>query len=264
MNSGDLLALYDRDQRRDIEYHGYRREATPALVRHVDLSGRRGFVLHSSLVDSSAEGAIREQIAYFDRPGQSFEWKVFDHDTPADLRTRLVAHGFEADEPEAVMVLDLETAPAAARGAIPHEVRRVTNPSALGDLVAVQTQVWGGDRGWIGRQLADELRHDVEGVSVYVAYDAGVPVSAAWIHFTRESPFANLRGGSTLPSHRGRGFYSALLAARVEEARRRGVRYLIVDARAMSRPILARFGFQPLCVAHACVWQPTGGRTTIG
>ena len=258
----ELLALYDRDQRRDIEYRGYRREATPSLVRHVDLAGKRGFVLHSCLDGTGVEAAIREQLAYFSGLGQSFEWKVYDHDTPADLKNRLMAHGFQAEAPEVVAVLDLDASPEVAQQPTAHVVRRLTTSEALNDLVSVHTSVWGEDRGWLGRQLAAELSHDPGALGVYVAYDGKVPVSAAWIRSRPGSHFAGLWGGSTLPTHRRRGFYSALLMARVQEARRRGARYLTVDAGAMSRPILERFGFRPLCRAQSHVWVPDGSDAT--
>ena len=58
--------------------------------------------------------------------------------------------------------------------------------------------------------------------------------------------FAGLYGGGTRPDYQGRGVYLALVAARAAEARRRGHRYLTVDARETSRPILQRIGFEPL------------------
>lgn len=150
MNASELLALYDCDQRREIEHHGFRRKATATLVRHVDLSGRRGFVLHSSLDESSVEAAIREQLAHFESLGQSFEWKVYGHDTPADLKSRLMARGFQAEAPEGVVVLDLDATADAAPPPTPHDVRRLTTPEAMGDVVSVHARVWGEDRDWLG------------------------------------------------------------------------------------------------------------------
>ncbi len=68
-------------------------------------------------------------------------------------------------------------------------------------------------------------------------------MASARLFYDGRSPFASLWGGSTLASHRKRGFYTALLAVRVQEAIRRGARYLTIDASPMSRPIVARFGF---------------------
>jgi GNAT superfamily N-acetyltransferase len=53
-----------------------------------------------------------------------------------------------------------------------------------------------------------------------------------------------LCGGATLPAHRGRGLYRALLAARLREAITRQTPRLITQAGPMSRPILARLGFE--------------------
>jgi GNAT superfamily N-acetyltransferase len=73
------------------------------------------------------------------------------------------------------------------------------------------------------------------------------------MYLTPRSQFASLWGGSTLPEFRGRGLYSALLEARITEARQHGIRFLTIDAMAMSRPIAARFGFQVLTHATGCV-----------
>ncbi len=59
-----------------------------------------------------------------------------------------------------------------------------------------------------------------------------------------------------MPDHQGRGVYRALVAARAAEARRRGVRYLTVDARETSRPILERLGFQPLATVRGWTLPP--------
>ena len=259
MNSDELLALFDRDQRRDVIYHGYRRERAPGIVRHVDLAGRRGFVLHSRLDAANVEGAIRDQIESFARLGQSFEWKAYEHDPPADLKARLAAHGLRAEAPEAILVLDLASAPAALLRPATHDVRRVTGPDQMAERVSIQARVWNEDRGWLGDQLAAELRHDPESLGVYLVYDQGVPAGSAWMRTARGGPFAGLWGGSILPEHRRRGLYASLIAARAQEALHRGARYLTVDVCAMSRPILERIGFAQLTGAQGYVWEPVPG-----
>lgn len=156
------------------------------------------------------------------------------------------------------MVLDLDRAPAALMRPVAHDVRQVTDPERLGELVAIQARVGGENRNWLGHQLAEELRRTPDRLGVYLAWDEGVPASAAWIRFPPASAFASLWGGATLPGHRGRGLYSALLATRAQEARRRGLRYLTVDAGAMSRPIVERLGFERLAAARGYVWRAPG------
>jgi GNAT superfamily N-acetyltransferase len=62
--------------------------------------------------------------------------------------------------------------------------------------------------------------------------------------------FVGLYGGGTDPAWRGRGVYRALVAARSAEAKARGYRYLFVDARETSRPILERLGFEALATVR--------------
>jgi GNAT superfamily N-acetyltransferase len=136
-----------------------------------------------------------------------------------------------------------------------HEVRRITDPEAIGDVISVNARVWNEDNSWLNRKLAHDLGNTPDQISVYVAYVDGKPVSSAWMYFTPHSQFASLWGGSTLPEFRKRGLYSALLEARIVEARQRGIRFLTIDAMSMSRPIVAKFGFQILTHATGCVWK---------
>jgi GNAT superfamily N-acetyltransferase len=55
---------------------------------------------------------------------------------------------------------------------------------------------------------------------------------------------ATVNGGSVRPKFRGRGVYRALVAARLDIAREAGVAGLTVWGGDMSRPILAKLGFQ--------------------
>lgn len=57
---------------------------------------------------------------------------------------------------------------------------------------------------------------------------------------------AMINGGSVRPRFRGRGVYRALVAARLEIARREGAAGLAVWAGPMSAPTLSRLGFQPV------------------
>jgi GNAT superfamily N-acetyltransferase len=95
-------------------------------------------------------------------------------------------------------------------------------------------------------------------ISIYVAYLNAEPAACGWIRFPTNRAFASLWGGSTVPELRSRGLYRAVLDARIQEARARGTRYLTVDARSMSRPILERAGFQTLTHATACTWSAHG------
>ncbi len=258
MNIGELLALFDRQQRREVEYFGLLREVDERIVRLVPAPGHEGdgCIIWSDLRAADADAAIRRELARIQAAGRDFEWKAYAHDAPGDLVERLAAHGFAVEEREAVMLLDLESAPAWLRQPHIDEVRRILEPSGMGDVMAVQARVWGESFDWLGTSLRDELSAVPERISIYVAYADGQPVSSAWVRFHAPGDFATLWGGSTLPEYRGRGFYTALLAARALEAVRRGFRLLTVDAGEQSSPILAKLGFQLVTYAQACRWHP--------
>jgi GNAT superfamily N-acetyltransferase len=277
METEAILALYDVEQRINIEFPGVRKERRPHVIRYVSEAGGPHFILYSRLAGADVEAVIAEEQAYFGPLGE-VEWKVYAHDQPADLRERLVARGFEAEEPESLMVLDLEETlrwETAHRGkdedalqktpprtgfdrdvsAWPSgvTVRRLESASQLEDVRRIEEAVWKEDFAWVTESLATNLV--VPGyLSVYAAYVDGQPACAGWIYFHPNSQFAGLWGGSTVPEHRGRGLYSAVLAARVQEAAARGYRFLTIDASPMSRPIVERYGFRLLTMVWACNW----------
>jgi len=254
MDTKAILALYDEEQRINPEFPGVRKERRPHVIRYLSEVAGSHFILYSQLTGADVEAVIAEEQAYFGPLGE-VEWKVYAHDRPANLRERLVACGFEAEEPEAIMVLDLEEEPLRSASAPPGDVtvKRLESTSQLEDVRRIEEAVWGEDFGWMTKSLATNLA--VPGyLSVYVAYVDGRPACAGWIYFHPNSQFAGLWGGSTVPEHRGRGLYTAVLVTRVQEAAARGYRFLTVDASQMSRPILTRHGFQLLTMAWACKW----------
>lgn len=251
----NILALYEEQQRKNVEYYGTRTEQTPDVVRLVDESeDGEGAVIYSRLDESNADRVIREQIAYFEGISQDFEWKLFSYDTPSDLKERLVAAGFEVEEAESIMVLDLETASASLFEPVTADIRRITDPTQINEVVQILNQVWDDDHEMFGQFLTDEFTHNEDYLSIYIAYVDGVPASTAWIRFHETGQFAGLWGGSSLEAYRQRGLYTALLSVRAQEARRRGVRYLTIDASPMSEPIVTKYGFQLLAVSHPCKW----------
>ncbi|MBZ0302004.1 MAG: GNAT family N-acetyltransferase [Anaerolineae bacterium] len=261
MELAKLLHLYDQDQRIEIEWPGQQREMAGPVIRHVDANRKWGFIAFSRLDADSADIVIQtERDAFFQR-GYSLEWKLYTHDMPSDLGDRLAAHGFVLEEPEAIMVLDTEALPPTLQGPVSPAIRRLDDPDQVMAMLSVQQAVWEKEFDWLAEELADTLRTRPAELSVYAAYVEEVPVSSAWIRYTPHSRFASLWGGSTLSAFRGQGHYTALLAARVQEAAQRGLRFLTVDASPMSRPILEKHGFRVITWARECNWTnptPTG------
>lgn len=258
MDVSAIMQLYDQQERQQGSHSLYRREVTPDVVRHIcTLPDRLHFVIYSQLTAVSADSVIQAQIAYFQSiGGTGLEWKVYDHDQPADLKERLIAHGFQPGEAEGLLVLDLTAAPDSYWAPVTADVRRVTTPAQIQDIVRIQEQVWQSDFNWLDAQIREFIA-EPDSWSVYLAYANGKPACAAWASFPPNSQFAGLWGGSTLSEYRGRGMYTALVHTRAQEAKKRNYRFLTVDASPMSRAILEKRGFRLLTYTYPFTWAPS-------
>jgi GNAT superfamily N-acetyltransferase len=254
MDRGQLLALFDRQVRLEsfspLTDREYLPEDAPLVVRDspLDEGAGWGWISYSKLDETNADRLIQEQIDFFTRKRRNFEWKRFGHDTPPDLDARLLRHGFVEEETETVMALDLVNAKDLL-GPVSHDIRKVTTQEGLREVMILEETIWQHPFDWIETELGAELLLPGEPTVIYLAYVDGRPAAAAWMRFYEGSDFAALFGGSTLPQYRNRGLYSALLRVRAAEARRRGYRFLTVDAGDMSRPILEQRGFIALTTA---------------
>lgn len=180
---------------------------------------------------------VREEIhAHLRARGRTAcTWEVGSHATPLDLADRLLALGLEQQELAIGMVLT--EPPAVPPPEV--EVRRAESPE---DLLAA---AWIAAAGFGGPDPTEPPPPPDPDNVVYLAFLGGEPVARASASFSEHG--VTLFGGATLPDARGRGAYRALVAARWEDAVRRGTPLLVTQAGAMSRPILARLGFREVC-----------------
>jgi GNAT superfamily N-acetyltransferase len=166
-------------------------------------------------------------------------WEVGTNATPPDLVDRLLERGLVDDStPLAVGMVLTEPPTGDAPDVL---VRRATTPSERLAAASIASVAFGIPE---PECAPDEDDGDSDNV-VYVAYVDGEPVARATASFSEHG--VTLFGGATLPEARGRGAYRALVAARWEDAVRRGTPALVTQASPMSRPILRRLGFREVC-----------------
>jgi GNAT superfamily N-acetyltransferase len=254
MKKNNVLVRYDKDLRLRIMYPEARKEITNNVVRFVRKAPGMNFVSFTFANEAKLHQVIHREVEYFRPLDQPFTWKVYDHDLLPSLKDELVTHGFVPDEdPAAVMVLDLKHVPAPLQEPIAAQVRRIDTVAGLKDVIHVLDKVWGGHNTWVNDRLGGHLQ--VPGyLSIYAAYVHDQPVSIAWTYFPR-GHFATLHAGSTLAEYRKQGLYTSLLAARLKEIRERGYRFAVVEAGAMSKPIVAKHGFQQLTTVYDFEWK---------
>ncbi|GAA4238475.1 GNAT family N-acetyltransferase [Actinomadura meridiana] len=253
--SDDLLAAYDEHLRgTGVLSSGAWLERDGPLLRVV--GDHRGFITGPrDLSSHDVDALIAAQIAFFGARGEAVEWKTRGHDLPDDLPDRLQAAGFVADPTETVVIgniTDIPTAPPTPDDVV---IRRVGS-EAIPAIVAMESQVWGQDCGFMGDHLSGMLAAAPDHMAIFTAEAAGQVVAAAWMALQQDGIFASLWGGSTLKTWRGRGIYRRLVAARAHLAAERGYRYLQVDASDDSRPILERLGFQAITTTTPYIWSP--------
>jgi hypothetical protein len=254
----EILAAFDETMRMSARDPGAQTVSLDGVVLSLGRSPEvyDNYVTWSRLDEGAVDAAIDAVVARFG--GRDFEWKVFGHDTPADLGARLARRGFVADVPETMVAIALDGAREA--GPLPAGIRvaRAIDDAGFDDVGRVWDAIEEGAS--TRRALAIEHAEDPDAISISVAYDGARPVAAAWTRFHPGTPFATLWGGGTIAPCRGRGIYRALVGVRIDEARVRGFRYATVDARETSRPILERVGFVPLTGVTGYLWKKRGAR----
>ena len=225
---------------------------TDAMVVRFQTDGYCQVLANGSL-ECIADEIIEREIAYHRSIGRSFEWKLFSTDLPADLLDRLVARGFEVGIKEVVCAVDL--ANYFREGDPDIRVERVSNESQLNDFRSVAEEVFGKDFSFTTGVLAKCLADGSDAEVGFVAYDGDTPVSIGRLDRAMGGTCGGLYTGGTLPEYRCRGYYQAVVAARVAVARDVGLKYLWVDAQPTSLPILKRLGFEALVETWPCEYS---------
>ncbi len=248
------------EERRTVALDSERLEHLPHITRLCAKSNAYHLVISSQLTAETADAAIENEIQYHRSRGIDFEWKLYSHDQPPDLLHRLERHGLHPGPTEAVMIFDLTTPPPWLTTDSPPAIQRVQTPDQIQTYCHLERTIFGNKQTTREQELTEALQSNSTQYRAYIACENTLPVSIARLYTHPHSHFAGLYGGGTLPTHRHRGHYRALLAARANDALESGARYLLVDALPTSRPILERFGFQHLTNTIPCQWhaKPTG------
>jgi hypothetical protein len=262
MENSEMLAIFDKEVRRECERKHKRRQVLPQLVQYTPVDGVSGgsFISWSDLTADSADVAIQSQIDYFRELNTDFEWIYYSYDLPTDLPQRLSTYGFTAREPLALMVADINDLPVEYWTRDVSFIQCITTPEGVDEIMRMQRVVWSDDMFGLARGMKTHLENQAADLSVFAVWQDGRVVSAAWTHYLFSTSFVTLSGGSTLKEYRHRGFYTALLAVRAREASQRGFRFLQVNASPDSQPILAKHGFRCLAYSTAYKWRPKGTR----
>jgi ribosomal protein S18 acetylase RimI-like enzyme len=247
-----ILRQFDAEMRADPPPEpGVSRTWSGGVLRSI---GAYQCVGYSALSESEADQAIAAEVDFFRALGRTVEWKLYSHDQPADLAERLARAGFKPEETEHFMMRTLQADMADDRPPEGIAIRQVRDLAGLEDYVAAGGAAFERDESWVFKAYGNRLTDPT--LVLHVAYDGSRPVAAGRLELPRGRAFASLWGGGIIPGHRGRGIYRALIATRAWEALWRGYRYITVDARDTSCPILRRLGFVELAQVTGWIREP--------
>jgi GNAT superfamily N-acetyltransferase len=252
MTPAQIRDRYDDElRRRPPDAPGARIERTGSVVR--ERGTHNNVILSWRFEPGEADAVVGREARYFRDAGQRLEWKRYGHDGPPNLEAVLASHGFVPEETETLLALDLASAfiDNVARSEI--EIRRVSDPASLETYARVNERAFGAPPKSSASVLAARIFGEAADTQAFVAYLGGEPAAAGRLELPPERSFAQLWGGGTVAPYRGRGAYRALVAERARIARARGYRFLTVDAKETSRPILERLGFTALTTV--CAWN---------
>jgi len=192
----------------------------------------------------------------YSRGRKAYGWVTGPLTRPHDLGERLVASGFtKADEMAGMVLTDLAV-PIAVDPKI--EVREATlhEAQAASEMMA---RAYGmpEEVARFFNVLLAMTDSKVQNRGYFAYLDGGSePVGWSYLVFLPDSPIVLLGGAATLPEHRGRGIYSALVAKRLADAHADGRRAAVIQAvRSTSAPIAAKLGFREVCRLEFYAWE---------
>ncbi|GAA1948188.1 GNAT family N-acetyltransferase [Agromyces allii] len=256
-----LLQAYDDQLRTDAETPSAIAVERLGPLRLVTFAGGRGFVTYRDLGGADAAGIaelVAGAVAHYEAAPEitRFEWKTRGHDVAPGLHETLLAHGFEADEPESIMIG--EAAGLTAEVPLPDGIalRRIGEESDVRAMSAMQDEVFGDP---VSDAMADALLRRLaldDGMELWVAETSdGEIVSAGRLEPVADTDFAGIWGGATREPWRGRGIYRALTAARARSALAHGKTLIHSDSTEFSRPILERSGLVKVSTTTPYLWR---------
>jgi hypothetical protein len=256
----DVKKLLDRLdlERRTLVRSGEMLEQGALVSRLISPDGSQHTIIHSSLNPQIADAAIAQEIAHYRSLDMEVEWKLYQHDSPADLIQRLDAAGFEIGQRESVLVLDLHDQHDWLDQPPVHRVERVTDAEQVNLYRQTAEKIFGKNYQFTASELLRGIRIGSAEHLGYFGFAGAVPVSIGRLYTHPSSVFGGLYGGATLPDYRHAGFYRATVAARGRDARAMGAHFLIVDALPTSCPILKRLGFIEITQTWPCVLRRAG------
>ncbi len=132
-----------------------------------------GFVETPRGLGDDPDAVIAAQVAFFRDRGLPFEWKTYAYDEPADLGERLLRAGFSREEPETLILGEVDRI-LERPSALPSKVRlrEADGPADYRRIAVLTDTLWHNGLDRIAERLAGEARMFPDRLSVFLVEDA--------------------------------------------------------------------------------------------
>jgi GNAT superfamily N-acetyltransferase len=187
---------------------------------------------------------------------KAYGWVTGPLTRPHDLGERLVASGLKKIDEMAGMVLTDLAVPIAVDPRIEIREGTLQEAQAASEMMG-RAYDMPEDVARFFNVLLAMTGSKVKNSGYFAYVDGGTePVGWSYLVYLPDSPIVLLGGAATLPEHRGRGIYSALVAKRLADARANGRSAAVIQAvRSTSAPIAAKLGFREVCGLEFFAWD---------
>tara|TARA_R110000824_G_scaffold336_8_gene2168 strand:+ start:8570 stop:9325 length:756 start_codon:yes stop_codon:yes gene_type:complete len=237
----NLLETYDKEVRAKPIYPEILKVVKENNLVKLVGPGSFNFISYWNIPDDYSLEQFHHQIEVLKSDGGQIMWRVFDHDKPENLEINLEREGFKYIDSLTLMVLQVQGYTIAG---VEEDIREISDKNGLQDFLAVSKKSFGHAN---PLDLESHLKLiQYPNFKYYVGYSRNSPVAAARLEVPVNSQFGLLFGGCVIPEYREKGYYKALLNARLKAAKSIGLKYITTEARKTSRPILEHVGFTPL------------------
>ena len=213
--------------------------------------------------EEAVEDTIKEVIYYYSKQGvKSVGWILSPQTRPQDLSYRLEDYGFQVEIPVWGMSRStdeqLEISVTDEFDFIAYNDEEAIDQLKQEEILRMGEKAYGFPEGagTVYRLLFEGLKTNK--FTLYVTYEKEKekPVAYSAIFYIPDTNIARLSGAATLQEYRGKGIYSGMLKLRHEQAKRDGIRHLVLQAmEKTSAPIAAKYGFRKVCELPYYVWR---------
>jgi GNAT superfamily N-acetyltransferase len=216
-------------------------------------------VVRADLAEDEVDAAIAACIDRLRAHGVPGSWHLGPAMRPADLRERLLAHGFVHGGDEAGMAADLLALNEGLEAPESLSVARVGSDDELGEWTRTLATGFGEgphEAEWVGAMYRRIGLADATPWRHYLARLDGRAVATASLFLA--AGVAGVYFVFTVPDMRRRGIGAAVTLAALRDARGLGCRVGVLGASRMGEPVYRRLGFVTCCTIGIYEWRPPG------